>query len=125
MVWLAPGEQFMPGNVNDFLHHVHAEKGQKPSTNKDEPVDLNDDIYYYEVGNGNELSSIVPPDADIANVGDHEWPAPVRRNKRMFKDNNFLLDYIIDLPIGKRSLNWFLVTNDKIGNIGVYLKIYF
>lgn len=108
----------MPGNVNDFLRFVHAEKSTTTASTSaatnhaDEDVEIVDlsDEYFYDLEN----QPAAAPTVDAA-----QWPPtpqlppppPVRRNKRMFKNSNF----IIDLPIGKRSLNWFLVTNDKIG----------
>lgn len=106
LVWLAPGEKFMPGDVTEFLHHVHAEKA-KIKPNPDEEV-LTDEImerYYYDTDN--ELSTIL---SQIPN----RWE---RRHKRTFKDKNYLLDYIIDLPVGEHSSHWHLVTNDEIGTL--------
>lgn len=92
----------MPGDVTEFLNHVHAEKA-KIKSNPDEPV-LSDDLieqYYYD----NELNTIL---SQVPN----QWE---RRHKRTYRDKNYLLDYIIDLPVGEHSTNWFLVTNDDIG----------
>lgn len=103
----------MPGDVTDFLQHVHAEKAKKPknantATAHDQQQFDSDDgddeqLYYYETAN--ELNAILSQDR-------HPWE---RRHKRMYKDN-YLFNYIIDLPIGEHSSNWFLVTNDNIGN---------
>ncbi len=109
LVWLSPGEKFMPGDVTEFLQHVHAEKNKPSSTplNEVNYEYLDDEIVrYYE--SENELNKIARRDGKEPN----QWE---KRNKRMFKDRNFLLDYIIDLPIGHRSANWFLVTNDDVG----------
>lgn len=38
-----------------------------------------------------------------------------RRNKRTYQDENMLVDYIIDMPVGENSENWNLVTNDDLG----------
>lgn len=113
LVWLAPNEKFMPGDVTDFLQHVHAEKAKKPkngnAANLHDQQFQSDDgddeqLYYYETAN--ELNVI------LSQQDRHPWE---RRHKRMYKDN-YLFNYIIDLPIGEHSSNWFLVTNDNIGN---------
>lgn len=109
----------MPGDVTDFLQHVHAEKAKKsknaPANHKHNNIaydqtfqsDDGDDeqLYYYETAN--ELNVI------LSQQDRHPWE---RRHKRMYKDN-YLFNYIIDLPIGEHSSNWFLVTNDNIGMI--------
>lgn len=95
----------MPGDVTEFLHHVHAEKA-KIKPHPDEQM-LTDDLvehYYYDTDN--ELNTILSPQLP------NRWE---RRHKRTFKDKNYLLDYIIDLPVGEHSNNWFLVTNDDVG----------
>lgn len=108
LVWLAPNEKFMPGDVNEFLQHVHAEKMKKTKNARDQPLQSDDgddeQLYYYETAN--ELNVLL-------SQPDHQHPWE-RRHKRMYKDN-YLFNYIIDLPIGEHSLNWFLVTNDNIG----------
>lgn len=40
-----------------------------------------------------------------------------RRNKRTYRDENLLMDYIIDMPVGENSENWNLVTNDDLGEL--------
>lgn len=109
LVWLAPGEKFMPGNVNDFLRYVHAEKSTTgtstlPSKVPEEILELGEE-YYYEVDNS----------LTVDGEGNGQLTPPVQRNKRMFREKQKLKDYVIDLPIGQRSLNWFLVSNDNIG----------
>lgn len=98
----------MPGDVNEFLQHVHAEKAKKSKNARDQPLQSDDgddeQLYYYETAN--ELNVLLSQ-ADQQ----HPWE---RRHKRMYKDN-YLFNYIIDLPIGEHSSNWFLVTNDNIG----------
>lgn len=95
----------MPGDVTEFLQHVHAEKA-KPHPHQEPYVAGDDDdaqLYYYETSN--ELNTL------LAQSDRHPWQ---HRHERMFKDN-YLLNYIIDLPIGEHSSNWHLVTNDNIG----------
>ena len=113
LVWLAPGEKYMPGDVTEFLQHVHAEKTKANDKNNlnnnnnynnlDENEYINPEQYYYYYDMENELS--VFDDT-------RRWD---RRNKRNFKDHNTLIDYITGLPVGENSENWFLVTNDQIG----------
>lgn len=92
----------MPGDVTEFLQHVHAEKGKFKSNvaTKETSTAYDDDdeqIYYYNTDN--EFSTILGQDPATT------WE---RRNKRMF-------NYIIDLPLGDYSSDWYLVTNDAIG----------
>lgn len=112
LVWLAPNEKFMPGDVTDFLQHVHAEKAKKPHRHDQTfQSDDGDDeqLYYYETAN--ELNVL------LSQQDRNPWE---RRHKRMYKDN-YLFNYIIDLPIGEHSSNWFLVTNDNIGMNNIYI----
>ena len=64
LVWLAPGEKFMPSSVTDFLHHVHAEKSKTPVKNKPSAA-------------GNESGSAEDDDDDdsIPQTGILWWPA--------------------------------------------------
>lgn len=94
----------MPADVTEFLQHVHAEKAKfKSSTSataakETSTADDDNQIYYYNTDN--EFSTILGQDPATT------WE---RRNKRMF-------NYIIDLPLGDYSSDWYLVTNDAIGN---------
>lgn len=116
LVWLAPNEKFMPGDVTEFLHHVHAEKAKYNANNAHDPHNTDDvddeQLYYYETTN--ELNTI---------LAQHEQNPWERRHKRMYKDN-YLFNYIIDLPIGEHSSNWFLVTNDDIGMFDRYSALW-
>lgn len=53
-------------------------------------------------------------DSQAASSGIHLNPWE-RRNKRTYQDENMLVDYIIDMPVGENSENWNLVTNDDLG----------
>lgn len=88
----------MPGDVTEFLQHVHAEKAKSKKT-IDEPSyeDIDNMISYYDTAN--EFSTILGQETP------NTWE---RRDKRMF-------NFIIDLPLGEYSSNWYLVTNDAIG----------
>lgn len=108
LVWLAPNEKFMPGDVTEFLQHVHAEKAKIKPNNVEQDIADEEQLLYYDTDN--ELSTILTQEQN-------QWE---RRHKRMFKDNNYLRNYIIDLPIGEHSSNWNLVTNDDIGMIFSY-----
>lgn len=102
LVWLAPGEKFMPGDVTEFLPHVHAEKSKsRPNVNNKQAVDADKFMHQYYYDADNEFSTI------LSQVSS--------RHERTFKERYHLLRYIIDLPVGRQSNNWFLVTNDDIG----------
>lgn len=107
LVWLAPNEKFMPGDVTEFLQHVHAEKVKQRTSEEDLQIDDQEQLYYYDIDN--EFSTLLAPEPP------NQWE---RRHKRMYKDN-YLYNYIIDLPIGEHSSNWFLVTNDNIGRLQI------
>lgn len=114
LVWLAPNEKFMPGDVTEFLQHVHAEKAKYHPHQEPYAVygdDDDDRLYYYETAN--ELNAI------LAQPEQQQWQ---HRHQRMYKDN-YLFNYIIDLPIGEHSSNWHLVTNDNIGRFTVLLLL--
>lgn len=122
MVWLAPGELFMPGNVNDFLRNVHAEKSTMAAASQQTADILNvDDMLLYEldreIGQSEEAesqrlamlsSTPMPPTDGQHHPPDwhHRQPQPVPRSVRM--------ERVIDLPIGRRSLDWFLTANGDV-----------
>lgn len=107
LVWLAPSEQFMPGNVNHFLSHVHAEKPAPvpASTNPQNAdiLDVSDDVLLYELDREIGVEQSI---ADGTSSTDFKMQLD-RRERRV--------DRVIDLPVGKKSLDWFLVSNDDIG----------
>lgn len=158
LVWLAPGEKYMPSSVTDFLHHVHAEKLKTP-TKKKYPTKAGDQVEEDGTGgdgddddigdrdNEHELyllhqhqqqlsekltaqlmrqqqlkrerlhpvsANRRTSDSQAASSGIHLNPWE-RRNKRTYQDENMLVDYIIDMPVGENSENWNLVTNDDLG----------
>lgn len=131
LVWLAPGEKFMPTAVTDFLHHVHAEKSKNPSPSNNKDTSTNENNLYLLQQHQQQLSDQLTEQflrrrqqqhqqaanrRDDNNVESHGVPNPwERRNKRTYRDENQLMDYIIDMPVGEISENWFLVTNDDIG----------
>uniref|UniRef100_A0A1B0DFK0 Uncharacterized protein n=1 Tax=Phlebotomus papatasi TaxID=29031 RepID=A0A1B0DFK0_PHLPP len=53
-------------------------------------------------------------DTNVRRNGQDTWD---RRNQRTFRGENLLVDYIIDMPVGEKSENWFLVTNDDIEDL--------
>lgn len=89
----------MPGDVNEFLQQVHPEKSKSKKYQGQEV----DHYYYYDAEN-DELAVLMQ--------NNKQWE---RRDKRNFKERNFLMNDIIDLPIGEYSESWFLVTNKDIG----------
>jgi hypothetical protein len=104
LVWLAPNEKFLPGNVKTFLSNVHAER-EKLSSQKIKDIGENlskyshyyEDLVYYE-GTDTKSNSAVQNN----------------RKRRNF-DKDTSLEYIFELPIDDASENWFLVTNEEIG----------
>lgn len=156
LVWLAPGEKFMPSSVTDFLHHVHAEKSKNPvkkkrpgnggggeDGNSEEETDEDDDgsdrdnehELYLLHKHQQQLSEKITAQLlrqrfqqqtqkgtvnrrnseDQGSDGNSNLNPWERRNKRTYHDENLLMDYIIDMPVGENSENWNLVTNDDLG----------
>jgi hypothetical protein len=101
LVWLAPNEKFLPGDVKNFLANVHAER-EKPNTKKIKDIGDNyshyyEDLVYYE-GSTSKSGTMVPNN---------------RKRRNFEKDTS--LEYIFELPIDSQSENWFLVTNEQLG----------
>jgi hypothetical protein len=101
LVWLAPNEKFLPGDVKTFLSNVHAER-EKPNTKKIKDIGDNygnyyEDLVYYD-GSGSQKGTSIPNN----------------RKRRNFEKDT-LLEYIFELPIDDASENWFLVTNEELG----------
>lgn len=100
-MWLAPNEKFLPGDVKTFLANVHAER-EKPNTKKIKDIGDNyshyyEDLVYYE-GSSSKSGTMVPSN---------------RKRRNFEKDTS--LEYIFELPIDSQSENWFLVTNEQLG----------
>lgn len=113
LVWLAPNEKYLPGDVRTFLSNVHAER-EKQGNKKIKDIGDNlgkyshyyqndgfEDLIYYEEVSVSEKSAAA---AMIQN----------NRKRRNF-DRDTSLEYIFELPIDDASENWFLVTNDELG----------
>lgn len=120
LVWLAPNEQFMPGRVNEFLSHVHAEKQPTPVVasgttaqlhqQDSDILDVSDDLLLYELDR--EIG------VEMQKMGSDDRPdrSPVLHGTaHKGRDRRFSLD--IDLPVGVKSKDWFLVSNVDIGNL--------
>uniref|UniRef100_A0A182JP40 Uncharacterized protein n=1 Tax=Anopheles christyi TaxID=43041 RepID=A0A182JP40_9DIPT len=107
LVWLAPNEKYMPGDVSKFLEHVHAEEAKVVTVYPGSEITELDDLKYYDNGMTNELSYYDPVDQRQGRF----------RNKRNFKDPAVSLDLLFDLPIGNESKNWYLVTNNDIDEL--------
>lgn len=118
LVWLAPNEKYLPGDVRTFLTHVHAER-EKPGSHKIKDIGDNlgkyshyyqndgfEDLIYYE-GVG------VPSSIGGATTQNN-------RKRRNF-DKDTSLEYIFELPIDDASENWYLVTNDELGKVMVHV----
>lgn len=106
LVWLAPNEKYLPGNVKTFLSNVHAER-EKLSSQKIKDIGENlskyshyyEDLVYYEGVDAKSNSAVQN-----------------NRKRRNF-DKDTSLEYIFELPIDDASENWFLVTNEEIGKL--------
>jgi hypothetical protein len=107
LVWLAPNEKFLPGDVKTFLSNVHAER-ERPSAEKIKDIGDNlsryshyyEDLVYYD-GGANVKIGIM---------------AQNNRKRRNF-DKDTSLEYIFELPIDDASENWYLVTNENLENL--------
>lgn len=137
----------MPSSVTDFLHHVHAEKSKSPAKNRplsgNESEDVEDDndgdrdnehelyiLHQHQQQLSEKLTAQLlrqrqqklrpanrrnaDTETTESGVNANPWE---RRNKRTYHDENLLMDYIIDMPVGENSENWNLVTNDDIGKL--------
>uniref|UniRef100_A0A182M6R8 Uncharacterized protein n=1 Tax=Anopheles culicifacies TaxID=139723 RepID=A0A182M6R8_9DIPT len=107
LVWLAPNEKYMPGDVSKFLEHVHAEEAKVVTVYPGSEITELDDLKHYDDGMTNELSYYDPVDQRQGRF----------RNKRNFKDPSVSLDLLFNLPIGNESKNWYLVTNNDIDEL--------
>ncbi|XP_053674704.1 uncharacterized protein LOC128725008 [Anopheles nili] len=105
LVWLAPNEKYMPGDVTEFLKHVHAEEAKVVTVYPGSEITEFDDLNNYENGIDSEMSYYDP--AGQLRQGRF-------RNKRNFKDSSISLDLLFDFSIGNESKNWYLVTNNDI-----------
>lgn len=101
LVWLAPGEQFMPGDVDDFLKHVHPELPQAKPPGVQAIYDLNEHPdKYFEYMN------------DIKELHELQSNLITNRIKRNYRNPSNGKDGL--LPIGEDSEKWFLVSNKAI-----------
>ncbi|XP_050094219.1 uncharacterized protein LOC126576943 [Anopheles aquasalis] len=108
LVWLAPNEKYMPGDVSKFLEHVHAEEAKVVTVYPGSEITEFDDLNSYDNGMTNELSYYDP----VVQQQQGRF-----RNKRNFKDSSTSLDLLFDLPIGNESKNWYLVTNGNVDEL--------
>uniref|UniRef100_A0AAG5D237 Vacuolar protein sorting-associated protein 62 n=1 Tax=Anopheles atroparvus TaxID=41427 RepID=A0AAG5D237_ANOAO len=108
LVWLAPNEKYMPGDVSKFLRYVHAEEAKLVTVYPGNEITELDDLNNYDSGMANELSYY----DSIMHVRQGRI-----RNKRNFKDPSVSLDFLFDFPIGNESKNWYLVTNNNIDEL--------
>jgi hypothetical protein len=125
LVWLAPNERFMPGNVRTFLSHVHAER-EKPNNKKIKDIGDNlgryshyyqnngfEDLIYYETSKKRTTTTVRRPTSLASSMQNN-------RKRRNF-DKDTSLEYIFELPIDDASENWYLVTNEELGELKISL----
>lgn len=112
LVWLAPNELFLPGNVKTFLTNVHAEREK----NGDKKIkDIGDNLgkysHYYQNDAFEDLIYYeeAPEQAEGAAVQNN------RKRRNFEKDTS--LEYIFELPIDDASEDWYLVSNDNLGEL--------
>lgn len=111
----------MPGNVNDFLRNVHAEKSTVEASSvlqqTADILDVSDDVLLYEldreIGNSEELVDTGVGDESTRAGADTVQPHTMRPNYATAR-SPFRMERVIDLPIGKRSMDWFLTANDDV-----------
>lgn len=96
----------MPGNVNDFLRNVHAEKSAvaAPSVlhQTADILDVSDDVLLYELDRELGMSESQP---QLSRDSGKPFASPSAAVH---------LERVIDLPIGKRSADWFLTANSDV-----------
>lgn len=112
----------MPGNVRTFLSHVHAER-EKPSNKKIK--DIGDNLgkysHYYQNNGFEDLIYYETSKKRATKIGRPSSPSSSssmqnNRKRRNF-DKDTSLEYIFNLPIDDASENWFLVTNEELGEL--------
>lgn len=103
----------MPGNVNEFLSHVHAEKptpvaaGASTIHQNADILDVSDDMLLYEL---DREIGVEQPAAEISAIGSDDT---MKFDSKSGPQRRF--SFGIDLPIGMKSQDWFLVSNTDIG----------
>lgn len=112
-MWLAPNEQFLPGNVKTFLTHVHAEREK----NGDKKIkDIGDNLgkysHYYQNDAFEDLIYYEEAPEQTEGV-----PAVQNNRKRRNFEKDTSLEHIFELPIDDASENWYLVSNDNLGEL--------
>lgn len=115
MVWLAPNEKYLPGNVRTFLTHVHAER-EKQGNKKIKDIGDNLGTYSHYYQNDGFEDLIYYEGADEPSVSGGGTMVQNNRKRRNF-DKDTSLEYIFELPIDDASENWYLVTNEELGKV--------
>lgn len=112
-MWLAPNEKFLPGNVKTFLANVHAEREKVGGKKiKDIGDNLGKYSHYYQNDAFEDL--IYYEEAPEQTEG----AAAVQNNrKRRNFEKDTSLEHIFELPIDDASENWYLVSNDNLGEM--------
>lgn len=116
LVWLAPNEKFLPGDVRTFLSHVHAEREKLGSQKiKDIGDNLGKYSHYYQNDGFEDLIY-------YEGAGAPSVTAQNNRKRRNF-DRDTSLELLFELPIDGASEHWFLVTNDELGEVMVHVVL--
>jgi hypothetical protein len=121
LVWLAPNEKYLPGNVRTFLTHVHAER-EKHGNKKIKDIGDNLGTYSHYYQNDGFEDLIYYEGADSNSVSGGGTMVQNNRKRRNF-DKDTSLEYIFELPIDDASENWYLVTNEELGKLQVHVTI--
>jgi hypothetical protein len=114
LVWLAPNEKYLPGNVKTFLTQVHAER-EKQGNKKIKDIGDNLGTYSHYYQNDGFEDLIYYEGADSPSVVGGATLQNNRKRRNFDKDTS--LEYIFELPIDDASENWYLVTNEELGKI--------
>lgn len=114
LVWLAPNEKYLPGDVRTFLTHVHAER-EKNGNKKIKDIGDNLGTYSHYYQNDGFEDLIYYEGADSPSAAGSNSIQNNRKRRNFDKDTS--LEYIFELPIDDASENWYLVTNEELGKV--------
>ena len=103
LVWLAPNEKFLPGDVKTFLSNVHAERERKGSQKiKDIGDNLGKYSQYYQNDGFKDLIYYEKALSTTKNSA----PQNNRRRRNFDKGTKYELFELFELPIDEASEDW-------------------